>query len=134
MAHAITDEVRAKLADATFWQLCTLNPDGSPTATPVWVDVENGHVIVNTAIGRRKEQNVRRDPRVVLSMIESEDPYTWVEIRGRVVEFVEGQPADDSIDALAKKYLGQDTYPGRTPGEQRVILRIEPTRVITSGG
>jgi PPOX class probable F420-dependent enzyme len=132
MANEINDDVREKLASPNFWQLATLNRDGSPTATPVWVDVENGHVIVNTAIGRRKERNVRRDPRVVLSMFGEDNPYSWVEIRGKVVEFVEGEPADRSIDALAKKYLGQDTYPYRTPDERRVILRIEPLQVITS--
>jgi PPOX class probable F420-dependent enzyme len=132
MANALNDDVREKLAKPNFWQLATINPDGSPTATPVWVDVEDGHVLVNTAIGRRKEQNVRRDPRVALSMFGDENPYTWVEIRGKVIDFVEGEPADRSIDALAKKYLGQDTYPYRTPTERRVILRIEPSQVITS--
>jgi PPOX class probable F420-dependent enzyme len=124
------DDVRGKLQVANFWHLATLNDDGTPTTTPVWVDVDDGHVIVNTAIGRRKEQNVRRDPRVALSAIDTENPYAWTEIRGKVVEFVEGKPADDSIDRLAKKYLGEDVYPFRQPGEQRVILRIEPTQVI----
>jgi PPOX class probable F420-dependent enzyme len=132
MANTLTDDVREKLAKPNFWQLATVNPDGSPTVTPVWVDVEDGHVIVNTAIGRRKERNVRRDPRVALSMFGVDDPHTWVEIRGRVVDFVEGAPADRSIDALAKKYLGRETYPYRTPNERRVILRIEPSQVITS--
>ena len=124
------DDVRGKLQEANFWHLATLNEDGTPTTTPVWVDVDDGHVIVNTAIGRRKEQNVRRDPRVALSATDTENPYTWTEIRGKVVEFVEGEPADRSIDSLAKKYLGEDVYPFRQPGERRVILRIEPTQVI----
>lgn len=127
---AIPDSVRDKLEQANFWSFVTLNDDGSPTATPVWVDVDDGHVIVNTAAGRRKERNVRRDPRVALTMYEPENPYAWVEIRGRVVEFVEGELADRSIDSLAKKYLGQDTYPYRTPDERRVLLRIEPDKVI----
>jgi PPOX class probable F420-dependent enzyme len=131
MAATIPDEVREKLRQPMFWHLGTINPDGSPTSTPVWVDVEDGHVIVNTALGRRKEQNVRRDPRVVLSTTDTENPYSWIEIRGKVVDFVEGEPADRSIDALAKKYLGEDTYPFRTPTERRVILRIEPSQVIT---
>lgn len=126
----ISDAVREKLEAANFWHLTTLNEDGAPTSTPVWVAVDDDVVIVNTAIGRRKEKNVRRDPRVALSYHDHENPYAWMEIRGKVVEFVEGEPADRSIDSLAKKYLGQDTYPYRTPEERRVILRIEPTQVI----
>lgn len=124
------DDVRGKLEEANFWHFATLNDDGTPTTTPVWVDVDETHVLVNTAIGRRKEKNVRRDPRLALSATEMENPYAWIEIRGKVVEFVEGEPADQSIDRLAKKYLGEDVYPYRQPGEQRVILRIEPTQVI----
>jgi PPOX class probable F420-dependent enzyme len=124
------DDVRNKLGEANFWHFVTLNEDGTPTSTPVWADVDGGHVIVNTAVGRRKERNVRRDPRVALSATDPENPYSWTEIRGKVVEFVEGEPADDSINRLAKKYLGEDVYPYRQPGEQRVILRIEPTQVL----
>lgn len=77
---------------------------------------------------------MRRDPRVALSSTHPDDAYSWLEIRGRVVEFIEGKPADDSIDRLAKKYLDEDVYPFRKPGERRVILRIEPTQVISSKG
>jgi len=128
------DDVRDKLGEANFWHLVTLNDDGTPTTTPVWVDVDDKHVIVNTAIGRRKERNARRDPHVALSATDTENPYSWTEIRGKVVEFVEGEQADDSINRLAKKYLGEDVYPYRQPGEQRVILRIEPTQVIVPQG
>jgi PPOX class probable F420-dependent enzyme len=124
------DDVRGKLEQANFWHFGTLNDDGAPTSTPVWVDVDETHVIVNTALGRRKERNVRRDPRITLSSTDTDNPYSWTEIRGKVVEFVEGEPADQSINRLAKKYLGEDVYPYRQPGEQRVILRIEPTQVI----
>ena len=125
----IPPKVRAKLQERSFWQFVTLNPDGSPAATPVWVDVEGDHVLVNTAIGRRKEQNARRDPRIALAMVDLDDPYTWIEVRGRVVAFVEGREADESIDRLARKYLGLDRYATRTPDERRVLLRIEPTFV-----
>jgi PPOX class probable F420-dependent enzyme len=127
----LTDDARQKLREANIWLLATVMEDGSAQVTPVWVDVDDGHVIVNTAIGRLKERNVRRDPRVTLALAYPENPYAWCQIRGRVVELVEGQPAFDSIDALAKKYLGEDTYPYLQPGEERVMLRIEPTRVIT---
>jgi PPOX class probable F420-dependent enzyme len=126
----IPEVVHAKLKERSFWQLATVNDDGSPTATPVWADVEDGHVLVNTAIGRRKERNVRRDPRVALATVDAANPYSWIEIRGRVVEFVEGTPADDSINRLTRKYLGRDDFDARDPGERRVLLRIEPTRVL----
>jgi PPOX class probable F420-dependent enzyme len=121
--------VREKLTERSFWQLVTINPDGSPTATPVWADVDGSHVLVNTALGRLKERNARRDPRVAVAMTDRDDPYTWIEIRGRVVEFVEGARADASIDRLSQKYLGLDRYANRSTGEERVILRIEPTFV-----
>lgn len=126
----IPDAVRDKLNEPHFWHLVTLNEDGTAASTPVWAHVDGDDVIVNTALGRVKEQNVRRDPRVTLSMHENDNPYSWIEIRGKVRELVEGQPAEDSIDALAKKYLNQDVYPFRQPGERRVILRIEPLSVI----
>jgi PPOX class probable F420-dependent enzyme len=125
----IPEFVRAKLRERTFWQFVTINPDGSPAATPVWIDVDGDQVLVNTAIGRRKERNARRDPRVALGFVDRDDPYTWIEIRGRVMEFVEGEAADDSIDRLSNKYLGLEQYANRAPGERRVILRIEPTFV-----
>ena len=126
----IPDGVRELLKGTVFWHLATINKDGSAQSTPVWADVDDGHVIVNTAIGRRKWKNAKRDPRIVLSATNPENPYTWVEIRGRVVEFVEGDEADRSINALCKKYTGQDPYPWKAPGEQRVILRIAPDKVI----
>jgi len=119
--------VRAQLQAERFWQFVTLNSDGSATATPLWVDIDGDLILVNTAIGRRKERNVRRDPRVVLALIGEDDPYEYTEIQGRVVEFVEGDEADASFDAFARKYQGRDAI--RRAGEQRVLLRIEPTYV-----
>jgi PPOX class probable F420-dependent enzyme len=134
MAAAIPDSVREQLSGTHFWHLATLNEDGSPTSSPVWAHVDDRHVLINTAIGRLKERNARRDPRVAISMIDFDNPYDPTEIRGTVVEFVEGKPAEDSIDSLAKKYLGQDVYPYRQPGEHRVLLRIEPTKVVAPSG
>jgi PPOX class probable F420-dependent enzyme len=125
----IPSVVRAQLEARNFWQFVTINADGSPTATPVWAGVEDDVVLVNTAIGRRKERNVRRDPRVALAMVDRQNPYSWIEIRGRVVEFIEGERADESIDGFARKYLGLPRYATGTPGERRVLLRIEPTRI-----
>ena len=96
--------------------------------TPVWVEMEGDRVVVNTAEGRIKPRNVRRDPRVAISIVRQENPYQAVYIRGRVVE-TRHEGADESIDRLAKKYIGQDRYPWRQPGEERLMLVIEPERV-----
>jgi PPOX class probable F420-dependent enzyme len=112
----------------TFAHLATLMPTGEPQVTPVWCHAANGYVIFNSAKGRQKDLNVRRDPRVALSIIDPENPYRFVEIRGSVVEITE-KGADENIDFLAKKYLGVDKYPFRQPGEVRVIYKIKPERV-----
>ncbi len=101
----LSEQVRTRVAAPTFWHLATVNRDGSPHVTPMWVDIEGDYVMFNTAIGRVKEENLRRDPRVSLSYIDVDNPYDRIEIRGRVVRFVEGDEADRSIDRLAKKYV-----------------------------
>jgi PPOX class probable F420-dependent enzyme len=113
----------------TFAHLATLMPSGEPQVTPVWCHASNGYVIFNSAKGRQKDLNVRRDPRVALSIIDPENPYRFVEIRGRVVEITE-KGADENIDFLAKKYLGVEKYPFRQPGEVRVIYKIKPERIV----
>ncbi len=115
-----------------FAQLATLMPDGSPHVSPVWCDYDGQHVIINTAKGRVKDRNMRRDPRVGLDIVDPDNPYRHLSIRGRVVDITE-KGADQHIDKMAKKYLGQDKYPGRTPGEVRVIYKIEPERSFTMG-
>ena len=119
-------------AKAAFAHLATLMPDGSPQVTPVWVDYDGTHVRVNSAKGRLKDRNMRRDKRVALSIQDPDDAYRYIAIRGEVVEITE-QDADAHIDALAKKYLGKDRYPFRSPGEVRVIYKIRPEKVLTSG-
>lgn len=110
--------------------LATLNADGSPQNTPVWFSYDGTHVIVNSAKGRVKDRNMRRDPRVTLSIEDPDNPYRYVEIRGTVVEFDEAS-GDAVIDALAKKYMGVDAYPFRSETETRVTYRIAPTKVLT---
>jgi PPOX class probable F420-dependent enzyme len=112
--------------------LATVMPDGSPQVSPVWFDFDGRHFRVNSARGRMKDRNIERDPRVALSIVDPDDPYRCLMIRGRVIEITEGG-ADAHIDALAKKYLGLDEYPLRQPGERRVIYVIEPRRVATMG-
>jgi len=115
-----------------FGSLGTLMPDGSPQVTPVWVDREGDTIIVNTAKGRQKDKNIQRDPRVSVTLIDPENPYRYLEIRGRVVETTD-KGAKDHIDKMAKKYLGVDKYPYAQPGEQRLLLKIQPERVSTMG-
>ncbi|HSY04598.1 MAG TPA: PPOX class F420-dependent oxidoreductase [Steroidobacteraceae bacterium] len=110
-----------------FAHLATLMADGKPQTTPVWVDYDGQHVVINTAEGRQKDKNMQRDPRVAMSIADPENPYRYLEVRGRVVERTH-QGADQHIDAMAKKYLGQDKYPYRQPGEVRVIYKVAPER------
>src|SRR5256714_13591722 len=115
-----------------FAHLATLNADGSPQVTPVWVDYDGTHVLVNTARGRVKAKNLERNPRVALSISDPENPYRYVGIQGRVVEMSE-KGGDAHIDKMAKKYLNKDSYPFRQPGEVRLIVKIAPEKVHTNG-
>ena len=117
---------------AAFANLATLNADGSPQVTPVWVDFDGTHLLINTARGRVKARNLAREPRVAISISDPENPYRYLGIQGRVVEMTE-TGGDAHIDQMAKKYLGKDSYPFRAPGEVRVIARISPEKVHTNG-
>jgi PPOX class probable F420-dependent enzyme len=128
LAVQLSEAAQKLFREPNFAHLATLMPDGSPQVTPVWVDFDGKFILVNTAEGRRKPRNIRRDPRVALDVTSREDPYRMVTVRGRVVELA-NEGADEHIDKLAKKYLGQDRYPFRQPGERRVILKIEPEHV-----
>jgi PPOX class probable F420-dependent enzyme len=125
----LSEQAVKTLSNPNLAFLATVMSDGSPQVTPMWVDVEDGHVLMNTAVGRLKERNIRRDPRVALSLAARDDDFDKFDIRGRVVEFIEGDRAFDHIDRMAKKYLGEEKYGWLSPGEQRVILRIEPLRL-----
>jgi PPOX class probable F420-dependent enzyme len=132
MSQVIPDKYRDLFNKRSFASLSTLMPDGSPQVTPVWCDIEGDLVIVNTAKGRQKDKNMRRDPRVALAIIDPENPYRYLEIRGRIVEITE-DGADTHIDKMAKKYLGADKYPYRQASEQRVIYKIQPERTSMMG-
>ena len=121
---AFPERYRDLFDKKAFGSFTTLMPDGSPQTTPVWVDYRDGEVWINSAVGRQKDRNVRREPRVAIAIIDPDNPYRYVEVRGRVREITQ-DGADAHIDAMAKKYLGQDRYPYRQPGEQRVIYKIE---------
>jgi PPOX class probable F420-dependent enzyme len=115
-----------------FAHVATVAADGTPQSTPVWVDFDGTHIRINTARGRIKDKNLQANPRVALSILDPDNPYRYIQVRGRVAEMTE-RGADAHIDALAKKYLGQDTYPYRRPGEVRVTVKIVPERVQTMG-
>ncbi len=115
-----------------FGHLGTVMSDGSPQVTPVWCDFDGTHVRVNSAKGRVKDRNMRREPRVAIEVHDPDNPYRYLLVRGRVVDVTE-EGADEHIDALAKKYMGVDEYPLRQPGEVRVIYKIAPERVSVMG-
>ncbi len=128
MSTAIEGRAEDLLKAKNFANVATLRRDGSVQVAPVWVDVEDGLAVVNSAEGRAWPRNLERDPRVTLTVQNMENPYEYVEIRGRVAELTR-EGADEHINSLAKKYLGQDEYPYRQPGEQRIIIRVEPEHV-----
>ncbi|MFD7902226.1 TIGR03618 family F420-dependent PPOX class oxidoreductase [Kitasatospora sp. NPDC059747] len=123
------EEIRARVREPRIWYVATTDAEGAPHVTPMWVDLEGDLVLFNTAIGRTKERNLRRDPRVCLSNADLTDPYDRVQIHGRAVGFVTGERADRRMDDLARKYLGAERYEWRIPGERRVTVLIEPTRI-----
>lgn len=131
MASAIPESHSDILDKKAIAHIATLMKDGAPQVTPVWVERVGETVLVNTAMGRMKDRNLRRDARVALPVTDPDNPYRGLMIRGKVTGFDDSASADAHIDALAKKYLGVDTYPYRANGERRVILTIAPERVST---
>jgi PPOX class probable F420-dependent enzyme len=115
-----------------FGHLATLNSDGSPQVTPVWVDFDGTNILFNTAKGRVKTKNLEREPRVAISIIDPDNPYRYLGIQGRVTGMTESG-ADAHIDKMAKKYIGKDKYPWRAPGEVRILMKITPEKVHTMG-
>ena len=122
----LTEKARRFLTGPNFAALATVGKDGSPQVSAMWVHVDGDRILMNTALGRYKERNVRRDPRLAITVTDNENPYDKVTIRGRVLEFIEGERAEGDIDMLSGKYIGQSPYPWRKPGERRVTMLIEP--------
>jgi len=127
----IPDTWKTLLKQPVFVHLTTIMPDGSPQVSPVWVDIDGDAIVINSAQGRIKDKNIRRDPRVALSVVAPDNPYSSLTVRGRVVD-ITTTGADSHIDAMAKKYLGKDKYPFSKPGEVRVKYRITPEKVSTT--
>ena len=132
MSAEIPQKYQDIFSKKAFANLGTLMSSGQPQVTPVWIDFDGKYVIFNSAKGRQKDRNIRRDPRVAISISDPDNPYRYLEVRGRVVEITE-KGADEHIDRMAKKYLGQDKYPYRQPGEVRVLYKIQPEHTHTMG-
>lgn len=131
MTAHLTDDDRALLRGKNFAHFVTLNADGSPHAAPLWIDVDDeGLILVNTAKGRRKDRNVRRDPRVALSISPHDDPYSWVSVQGTVVDIEEGDRPLAHIGELSMRYDDEPWEP--VEGQVRVIYRIRPDVVVHS--
>ncbi len=132
MADALSPKARALIARPVLASLATLNPDGSPQITPLWVDLDGDDVVFNTAKGRKKARNLERDPRVAVTVVDPADQYNVVVFRGTVVD-VTTEGADAHIDALAKKYLGVDSYPMRREGEVRIRVTVRTDHIAMQG-
>jgi PPOX class probable F420-dependent enzyme len=125
----LSDKVLKLFTDPNYLFVGTVDADGSPQFTPVWTDVEDGRIRFNTVVGNVKDRNLRRDNRVGLSITARDNPWEKADIRGRAVDFIEGKEADDHLDDLSEKYIGQRPYPWRRPTDPRVIVVVEPERV-----
>ena len=128
MSEVIPEKYSDLFEKQAFGNLSTLMKDGSPQVTPVWVDFDGKHVRVNSAKGRVKDKNMRRNRKVAFSIQDPDNPYRFIAVRGEVVEITDN--ADDHINSLAKKYINQDKYPYKQPNEVRVIYKIRPDHVL----
>jgi PPOX class probable F420-dependent enzyme len=126
----LSEKAKRLMKGKNFAFVATVNKDGSPQLTPTWVDTDGENVLVNTALGRQKTKNVKRDPRVTVGIFDLANPYDYVSVSGKVVKSVTGKVADDHIDKLAMKYMGSPKYSRRDPSEKRVILMIRPSKSV----
>ena len=131
MANANLDDpdIRRLFESKNLVYLSSLMKDGSPQVTPTWVDIEDAYILVNTPKGTLKQKNTSQDPRVALAIVNQNNPYHMVTIRGVVIEQITGVRAEEHIDKLAKKYIDKDKYPRRSPEEERTILKIKPESI-----
>lgn len=134
MSEQIPESHKHLLTDSDVYpKLASIMADGRPQVHPVWGDYDGRYLRVNTAKGRQKDKNLRERDYATLLFVAPDDPYFWMEIRGHVAEVVEGSEAEAHIDSLAQKYMGEETYPFRQAGEVRVMFKIEPDRIVSSG-
>jgi len=128
MAAVLSPKARELIERPVLASLSTLNADGSPQISPLWIDLDGDNVVFNTAKGRVKARNIERDPRVAATVIDPSDAYNVVAFRGTVID-VTTTGADDHIDWLARKYLGVDSYPNRRPGEVRIRVVVRTDHI-----
>ena len=131
-ADVIPESHRDLLDKKGFAHLASIGPDGEPQSHPVWYDVNGGRLLISTTKSRQKYRNITRDPRVSASITDPDDPYRYLEIRGRVVS-IDEDPEKKFIDALAQKYMGEDEYPNKQPDAERVTIAIDPEHCATMG-
>ncbi len=127
MSGVIPEEMKDLLEQPIVASLSTVMPDGSPQVTPVWFDYDGSRIRINSAKGRVKDKNMRRDPRIAIVIADPKNPYRYLEVRGRV-EKIDEANANTHIDSLAKRYMDVDTYPYRAPEEVRVTYTVVPER------
>ena len=127
MPIPLPQSVKKILQDKAYGHVTTFNAQGKPQVTMVWADVDGDEVLFNTAEGRLKPQNLRRDPRIIISVQDRNDPQSYMVFHGKAT--VTDAGADDHIDKLAKRFLGADKYPFRRPGEKRVMVRTKVDRI-----
>ncbi len=132
MPNVIPEGFQDLFEKKSFAHLATLNPDGSPQNTPVWLEFDGTHILINSSKGRKKDRNMRREARVALSIQDPDNAYRYLEVRGRVVDITQ-EGGIDHINKLAKKYLGEDKYPWLQPGEERVTYKIAPDHCTSMG-
>ncbi|CAA9567022.1 MAG: hypothetical protein AVDCRST_MAG18-1576 [uncultured Thermomicrobiales bacterium] len=128
----IPEQYRDLFERPVLVSLATVMPGGQPQVTPVWGDFDGTHIRINTAAGRQKHKNMEERPQVTAMLLDPENPQRYIEVRGTVAK-ISAEGGDAHIDALAKKYIGAETYPFRNPAETRVICYIEPEKVLAQG-
>lgn len=132
MTTSLSTKAKTLIDRPIIASVATVDAEGRPQLTPVWIDHDGDDLVFNSARGRAKTENLERNPHVAVSVVDPDDPYNVVVVRGQVESTEEG--ADAHIDSLAKKYLGVDTYPMRQPGEVRVKFRVKADKVVMQSG
>lgn len=125
----LNEKAIALLKDKNFVVLATLNKNGSPHTTTLWVDTDGKNVLINTAIGRVKDKNMKRDERVGIGVFDVKNPYYRLHLDGKVVKMITGKKAEDHISFLSKKYTGITPYKKSNPAEKRIIFVVQPTHI-----
>ena len=132
MADVLSEKARALIARPVLASLATLNADGSPQITPLWIDLDGDDVVFNTSQSRKKTRNLEHDGRVAVTVIDPDDAYNVVAFRGTVTE-ITTDGADAQVDAMAKKYLGVDSFPGRREGDARIRIIVRTDHIAMQG-